>query len=191
MALTRALGSPAILVGNSMSAAAAVWAAAEAPAMVAGLVLIGPFVRKAHVSVLTRAIFRLALSRPWGRAAWVSYYRRLYSGHPPHDLASHQTAIRASLARPAHWRAFVATTHTSPAPAEQRIADVATPVLVVMGAQDPDFPNPAVEAQWIADRTAGTVVLIDHAGHYPQAEYPDLVTSAVLSFLKEAGLATR
>lgn len=191
LALTHALGGPAILIGNSMSAGASVWAAAEASELIAGLVLIGPFVRNVPISRFSQAAFRLALQRPWGRAAWVSYYRRLYPGQRPLDLATHQAAIRASLGRPDHWRAFVATTQTSHVPAERRLAEVAVPTLVVMGDRDPDFPNPQAEAHWIADRLSGRVVMIDHAGHYPQAEYPNLVTPAVLSFLKEAGLAAR
>ena len=189
--LTQTLGGPAIIIGNSMSAGAAVWAAAEASERIAGLVLIGPFVRNVPISTLARSAFWLALQRPWGPTAWSSYYRRLYPGQPPQDLATHQAAIRASLARPAHWRAFVATTHTSHEPAEHRLAKVSKPTLVVMGARDPDFQNPSAEAQWIANRLSGQVVMIDNAGHYPQAGYPDQVTSAVLSFLKEAGLATR
>ncbi len=191
LALTRALGGPAILVGNSMSAGAAVFAAAEASELIAGLVLIGPFVRNVPVGRFAQKAFRLALQRPWGRAAWVSYYRRLYPGQCPDDLATHQAAIRASLGRPAHWRAFVATTHTSHSPAEHRLTSVKVPTLVVMGTLDPDFPNPSVEAHWIAEQVSGRVLMVDHAGHYPQAEYPDLVASAVLSFLKEVGLATR
>lgn len=191
LAVARALGGPAILVGNSMSAGAAVWAAAEAHDLVAGLVLIGPFVRNAPTSGLAQVAFRLALQRPWGRAAWVSYYRRLYPGHPPHDLGTHQARMRASLGRPAHWRAFVATTHTSHAPAERRLAEVSVPTLVVMGDRDPDFRNPAAEAQWIVDRLSSRVVMVGHAGHYPQAEYPNRVTPAVLSFLEESGLAAR
>src|SRR5579863_8507915 len=46
LALARALDTrPAILIGTSMAGGAAVWAAAEAPEAVAGLVLIDPFVR--------------------------------------------------------------------------------------------------------------------------------------------------
>lgn len=191
LALVHALGGPAIVVGNSMSAGAAVWAAAEASDLITGLVLIGPFVRNAPLSRFAQVAFQLALLRPWGRAAWVSYYSRLYPGQHPHDLAAHQAAIRDSLGRPAHWRAFVATTRTSHASVEHRLAEVVAPTLVVMGSQDPDFANPSSEAHWIADRLAGQVFMVDHAGHYPQAEYPNLVTSAVLLFLKEAGLAAR
>ena len=49
IALVEHLGGPAVLVGNSMGAGAAAWAAAEAPHLVAGLVLVGPFVRNAPV----------------------------------------------------------------------------------------------------------------------------------------------
>src|SRR5947209_8914556 len=52
-ALLEHLGSPAVLVGNSMAAGAAVLVAARRPAGVSGLVLVGPFVRNAPVSALT------------------------------------------------------------------------------------------------------------------------------------------
>ena len=46
VALLRALqAGPALVIGTSMAAGAIVWAAAEAPALIAGMVLIGPFVR--------------------------------------------------------------------------------------------------------------------------------------------------
>ena len=44
-ALIRHLGAPAVIVGNSMAAGAAVIVAAEHPELVSGLVLVGPFVR--------------------------------------------------------------------------------------------------------------------------------------------------
>ena len=78
--LVKKLGGPALLVGNSMGAGAAVWAAAEAPELVAGLVLLGPFVRNPPVNPLAAAMFRLALLRPWGPAAWYAYYASLYPG---------------------------------------------------------------------------------------------------------------
>jgi pimeloyl-ACP methyl ester carboxylesterase len=53
-----------------MAAGAAVYAAAVEPDLVAGLVLIGPFVRDIPIGVVRRLAFRLALLRPWGPAAW-------------------------------------------------------------------------------------------------------------------------
>jgi pimeloyl-ACP methyl ester carboxylesterase len=183
IALTRHLGGPAVLVGNSMAAGAAAWAAAEAPDLIAGLVLIGPFVRNTPIGLFPKIAFRLSLRRPWGPAAWHAYYPRLYPSRPPGDLDKHRGGIRASLRRPGYWRAFAATTHTSHAPVEARLSEVHTPTLVIMGERDPDFPDPASEARLVASRLGGEVVMVPGAGHYPQAEYPELVAPPLLNFL--------
>src|SRR5215471_18057653 len=65
LALIEHLGGPAVLIGNSMGAGAGVWAAAEQPGQVAGLALVGPFVRNPKISPLMRWAFRLAMSGPW------------------------------------------------------------------------------------------------------------------------------
>lgn len=188
LALIRELGGgPAVVIGNSMGAGAAAWAAAEEPGLVAGLVLVGPFVRQVPVGAVASLSFRLALLKPWGPAAWNAYYARLYPGRKPADLDAHRARIRRSLARPGHWRAFVATTHTSHAPVEARLPEVHAPTLVVMGGRDPDFPDPAVEAALIADRLHGRPVVLPDAGHYPQAEYPELVGPAIVDFLAGIG----
>jgi len=116
IALTQHLGGPAALVGNSMAAGAAVWAAAEAPALVSGLVLIGPFVRNAPIGKLAMLAFRAGLVRPWGPAVWNSYYPKFFPGRPPADLEEHRARIRGSLRRPEHWNlspddAFVRVMH--------------------------------------------------------------------------------
>ena len=183
VALVGHLGAPAVLVGNSMGAGGATWAAAEAPESVAGLVLMGPFVRDVPVGTAAKVMLRLALLRPWGRAALKAYYRKLYPGRRPADLTEHITRIGASLKPPEKWRAFSATTRTSHAPVEARLAEVNAPALVVMGEKDPDFPNPASEARFIAERLNGETVMVPDAGHYPQAEYPEVVTPATIEFL--------
>jgi pimeloyl-ACP methyl ester carboxylesterase len=185
LALAAELGGRAVLVGNSMSAGAAAWAAAEAPAAVAGLVLIGPFVRNLPIGWASRLALRLGLLRPWGPAAWTAYYGKLYPGAQPADLSAHRDAIRASLTRRGGWRAFLATTRTSHAPVEARLGEVEAPALVVMGEADPDFPDPSAEARLVADRLGGQVLMVPGAGHYPQAEYPDLVAPEVVRFLGE------
>jgi pimeloyl-ACP methyl ester carboxylesterase len=182
LALAEELGGPAILIGNSMAAGAAVWAAAERSDLVSGLVLIGPFVRNAPVGLAARLAFRAGLVRPWGPAAWNAYYAKLYPGRPPADLDEHRARIRAGLRRPGGWKAFVATTRTSHAPAEARLGEIAAPTLVVMGERDPDFPDPAAEATLIAERLDGRVLMVPGAGHYPQAEYPEIITPAVAAF---------
>jgi pimeloyl-ACP methyl ester carboxylesterase len=59
---------------------------------------------------------------------------------------------------------------------------VNAPTLVVMGEKDPDFPDPAIEARWIADHLHGEILMVPGAGHYPQAEFPELVSPAVVEF---------
>jgi pimeloyl-ACP methyl ester carboxylesterase len=177
-------GGPAVLVGSSMGAGAAAWAAAEAPGRVSALVLIGPFVRNPPAGRAAALAFRLALLRPWGPAAWSAWYARLFPGRAPTDLAAHRARIRASLRRPGAWQAFAATTRTSHAPVEARLGDVTAPTLVVMGDRDPDFGDPAAEAALIAKRLAGRVVMVPGSGHYPHAEYPEIVNPAIADFLR-------
>jgi pimeloyl-ACP methyl ester carboxylesterase len=174
---------PAALVGSSMGAGAAAWAAAEAPDLVGALVLVGPFVRNPPVRRSAALMLRLALLRPWGAAAWSAWYARLFPGRAPTDLAAHRARIRESLRRPGHWRAFGTTTHTSHAPVEARLGEIAARTLVVMGDRDPDFADPRAEAAFIAERLSGAVVIVPEAGHYPHAEYPEIVTPAILGFL--------
>lgn len=184
LALADALGGPAVLVGNSMGAGAAAWAAAERPDLVRGLVLIGPFVRNPPTGRAAELAFRLALLRPWGPAAWNAWYAKLYPGREPADLDAHRARIRESLRRPGRWDAFARTTHTSHAPAEARLDEVTAPTLVVMGERDPDFRDAPAEARWIADRLGGRAVVVPQAGHYPHAEYPEIVTPEVVAFLR-------
>ena len=56
-----------------------------------------------------------------------------------------------------------------------------------MGEQDPDFPDPKAEAQWIAEKLHGEAVVVSEAGHYPQSQRPDVTSPAVLRFLATLG----
>lgn len=186
VALVRHLDAgPAVLVGNSMTGAAAVWAAAEHPELVRAVVLLGAFVRDPATSPVQRLAMNLALRRPWGGAAFAAFYRSLYPGTKPNDLDDHVGRIRDSLRRPGAWSAFVQTTRTSHATITPLLSKVTAPALVVMGERDPDFPDPAAEAEFTARALGGParVVMIPGAGHYPQAQHPDLVTPAVVDFV--------
>ena len=184
LALVDHLGGPAVLVGNSMGAGAAVWAAAEQPDLVQGLVLIGPFVRNVPMNPLLGFVFRVAMSGPWARRVWVSYLPKLSPGARQDDYVDHLDAISESLARPGRLAAFTATTRTSHAPVEARLGETNVPTLVVMGTQDPDFPDPAAEAHHVADRLHGQVLLVDGAGHYPHADDPHAVNPTLVEFLE-------
>ncbi len=189
IALAEHLGGPAILIGNSMGAAAACWAAAEAPKLIAGLVLLGPFVREPKTNPLGKLMLRLALLWPWGPAAWNAYFRTLYPTRRNTEFDAHFVEVAENLRKPGHWDAFHKTTHTSHNPVEARLAEVHAPTLVVMGEKDPDFPDPATEARWIADRLNGEILIVPGAGHYPQAEFPEIVSPAVVEFVRRIMLS--
>mgnify|MGYP001433918361 CR=1 FL=1 len=182
-ALVAHLGGPAFIIGNSMGAAGAILAALDNPGDVVGIALIAPFVRDPGFNPLMLLLLRLLLLRPWGPAAWNWYYRRLYVGRPPADLAEHRARIRESLRRGDHWRSFVRTTRTDHTPVWSRLDELRTPTLVVMGEKDPDFPDPVAEARHAADRLNAELLLVPEAGHYPMAEYPEVVNPALIRFV--------
>jgi pimeloyl-ACP methyl ester carboxylesterase len=192
VALARELGGSAILVGNSLAAGAAAWAAAEAPDVVTGLVLVGPFVRNPPSSAAATLMFKLLLLKPWGPAALIGWYNKLHPGTKPADHAAHVAELKANLAKPGHWAAFKATAGTTHAPVEARLGEVKAPTLVVMGSADPDFKDPAAEAAWITGRLGGTTLMVPGTGHYPHAQDPERVNAAILAHLAAVtGAATR
>jgi pimeloyl-ACP methyl ester carboxylesterase len=110
---------------------------------------------------------------------------KLYAGQRPDDFEEYRDQVVASLRRPGYAKAFSLTTRTDHTPAEASLADVAAPALVVMGDQDPDFPDPRAEADWIAEALRAEVVMVPEAGHYPQSQRPELTAEAVVRFLNE------
>ncbi len=149
----------------------------------AGLVLLGPSSGTRKQVRLVCSFLRLLMGGPWARAAWASYLPRLYPGRRPDDFAEHRAAIVASMRRPGYTQSFRKTTRTSHAPAEARLGEVRAPTLVVMGERDPDFRDPAGEARWMSERLKAEVVMVPGAGHFPQAEYPEVVNPAMLAFV--------
>jgi pimeloyl-ACP methyl ester carboxylesterase len=183
LALIDQIGGPALVVGNSMAAGAAVIAAAIQPEQVSGLVLVGPFVRNGG-GALQRLLLRAMLAPRWAGAMWNLYLPKLYAGQRPSDFDAYRASVVASIRRPGHARAFSLTTRLNHDPAEARLDSVTAPTLIIMGAQDPDFKNPRAEADWIAERLSASVTMIDEAGHYPQSQQPRASFDAVAAFLK-------
>ena len=184
-ALIDHLGSgPAVVIGNSYGGGAAVWTAAQRPSQVARLVLIGAFVRDPSVSALQRLLLKVLFNGPWKVAAWMTYFATLFKGGKPSDDVAYRTQLRANLVEPGRFSALQAMLGESRAPIEARLGQVQAPTLVLMGRADPDFPDPAGEANFIAGALHGEVVLLDGAGHYPQAERPDVTADAILRFLE-------
>lgn len=183
IALTEHLGGRASLVGNSMAAGASVIAAAARPELVAGLVLLGAFLRNPPSNPVLVALYRIIGAPLWVAAVWKAMLPTLYKGHKPADLASYLSEVNAAMKRKGYARAFSKTMRTSHTPAEAAAPRVTSPALVVMGTLDPDFTNPAAEAAWIASQFEAEVLMVDDCGHYPQSQQPEIVAPAIVTFL--------
>jgi pimeloyl-ACP methyl ester carboxylesterase len=183
-ALVRELDrGPAVVLGNSMGAAAAAILAADEPTLVRGLVLLGPFLRNPKANPVLLALFRVLMARWWAPTVWKSYLPSLYAGRKPADFTAYRDELVTALRQPGRAAAFSATTRTTHRPAEERLGAVHVPSLVVMGELDPDFPHQRAEAEWIRDRIGSEVLMVPDCGHYPQSQRPDVTGPAVLAFL--------
>lgn len=183
LALLRHLDAgPAVIIGESFTPASAIWAAAEAPDLVAGIALCGPFLTEQQLNPFMRALAALVTRSP---RLWTDmFYRSLYPTSPPPDFAAYRRALRANLRQPGRMAALRAMAGASKTDANARLAEVTCPVLVLMGTKDPDFPDPAAEAATATEQAPhATVVMIEGAGHYPPAEMPEQTAAALLPFL--------
>jgi pimeloyl-ACP methyl ester carboxylesterase len=184
LALIRHLNvGPATIIGTSMAGGAAVWAAAEAPELINGLVLVDPFVRSDGDKVL-QLMFAVMFARPWGPSMWLKYYSTLYPTRKPADFAEYSAALLANLKSSGRMEALQHMLKASKAASEQRLPRVAAPAVVLMGSKDRDFKDPEGEAKWVANSLRGTYILIENAGHYPHAEMPEITGPIILSALK-------
>lgn len=198
--VVRALGGPAVLVGQSFSGGAVTLAAASHPDLVSGVVEVDPFTRPPTYSVgaLLRndhqyrrgAVLLGRFALTGSVTTWSTYLDVAYPGRKPADWDAWLSALQANLGEPGRItaaRKMLGSSRTLKQAAE-RLAEIHCPVLVVMGREDSDFPDPEAEAMAIVEQLApglGRYQMIEHAGHYPHAEYPEEVAAAVLPFLAE------
>jgi pimeloyl-ACP methyl ester carboxylesterase len=170
-----------------MAGGASVWAAAEAPDLVAGQVLIDAFVRdhpaEQSNTFVSNLMIKAAFAGPWAVPVWSMYYKSLYPTAPPADLATYRGALKENLRESGRLDALKAMMAASKDDSEARLDAVHAPTFVVFGTKDPDFTRPAAEAQWLATRLNGSLLMVDGAGHYPHAEMPAQVGPAIVSFL--------
>jgi pimeloyl-ACP methyl ester carboxylesterase len=188
LAVVRDLGGgPATLVGSSSSAAAVVFAAAHAPALVNGIVQLSPFVGQPRPNPFLRVAQAAVLRSP---RLFGLFHRTLFPGDRPADDAAYRRAMVATLRQPGR----MAATRGVIAPVEPhwtaRAREVRQPVLVLMGAKDPDFPDPGAEAR-AARRLFATAEarMIDGSGHYPHADRPAQTAAQLVEFLAVTGRA--
>jgi pimeloyl-ACP methyl ester carboxylesterase len=114
------------------------------------------------------------------RPFWMMYWSSLFKTRKPADHAAARATLSRQMAEPGRMAALRAMFAADVSVCEARTSSVRAPALVVMGAKDPDFPDPAAEARLIASRL--------DAGHYPQAEYPSETAAAILAFLRTVDL---
>jgi pimeloyl-ACP methyl ester carboxylesterase len=176
---------PATVVATSFAPAAAVWAAADRPDLISGLVAISAHF-DADDSVkgrLLSGVVKVLLAGPWAATAWAKLYRTWYKQVEPTDLDVEIGRMRRMLADPARRRAVRHTLTADRDGMAERIAALAVPSLTVYGSADDHFADAAGEASVLADRLGGDHLVVEGAGHYPHVEFPDRVTDAILDFL--------
>lgn len=185
LALIRQLDAgPATIVGTSKSGGGAVWAAVEAPERVNGLVLIGPVVRDGMPIWQAKLLFTPLFLKPWGPSVWTKYYQTLYPTQKPDDFTVYLAALGKNMRQPGRMAAARKMMTSSNLASEERLGKVKVPTMVLVGTRDPDFKDPAAEAQRIAESVSGSLQMVEEAGHYPHAEMPEITSQYILSFLK-------
>ena len=195
-ALIGHLGGPAVIVGHSIWGGAATIAAAKEPGLISGIVEINPFTRTQQpslVALLRIRRYRRCLFLVTGMQVfrslglWMRYLDLAYPAKPA-DYAGDMAALAAKLREPGRMAEFMKTFKSTPAGAGAQLPNVRCPALVLMGTLDPDFADPQAEGDAIVAAMAagaGTVAMVDGAGHYPHAQSPDEVAELVIPFLKE------
>lgn len=196
-------GAQAVIVGQSLSGGSATIAAAMNPDLVSVIVEITPFTRPPKISgsallrnaryrrgvhLLARFIFTGSVK------AWLKYLDMAYPGCKPADWNTWLAALQANLREPGHLKAAQKMGSSQPVDAAAQLANVRCPALVLMGTNDSDWPNPEAEAAAIVDLLPagrGRYEMIENAGHYPHAQYPQQVADVLLPFLTKSKHAWR
>jgi pimeloyl-ACP methyl ester carboxylesterase len=175
-----------VLAGASMAGAGAVIAAARQPSIIAGIILIGAFLRNPSMYGVVRPLMSVATLQPWGPPLMRSYFATLWPGLGKGAAERAQRAIELAT-RPGYWAALRAslagTDHSVVAPWLKKF-DQSIPVYVVIGTVDPDWKDAPAEAAWVAEQFTGAEVLeVEGAGHAPMLERPETVNPGVAQFL--------
>src|ERR1700760_4259406 len=177
---------PAIILGNSFAAGSALWAAHDAPSQVKGAVLLGPIVRDLDVPWYASLALKAGFAGPWRNWFWMTYWNSLFPTHKPADHEQVKAALRQNLREPARMSALQTMLGLSKADTAAMLPRSKVPALVVMGTKDPDFPDAAAEAHWLAAQLKADSLIVDGAGHYPHTEMPEQVAPKLLSFIQTA-----
>lgn len=196
IAIIEKLGGPATIVGQSFSGGSATIAAATNPELVSAIVEIDPFTRTPKFSIgavlrndhdYRRGMLLLGRFLLTGSVkTWMKYLDVAYPGSKRADWDTYLAALRENLDEPGRVKATQKMAASKPTDAAAQLTNVKCPVLVVMGGEDSDFADPEAEAEAIVGLLPaglGRYAMIEKAGHYPHAQYPQQVADAVLPFL--------
>jgi pimeloyl-ACP methyl ester carboxylesterase len=170
-----------VLVGESISAGMAIWAAGEEPERFAGLVLAGPVMRVMPISVFMKVAKKIVGSTP---VFWGPFYKSLYKTRKPADFKEYTKALARNLREPGRYKATTAMFEAGHEETEKHYGMLKAPAVVVMGSRDPDFKNPAEEADRCAKLLHAKKVMIEGGGHILPAEYPDEFSAEVIKFVR-------
>lgn len=196
-ALIRHLGAgPAVLVGQSLSGGAATIAAARSPQLVTAVVEINPFTRVPKTDL--RAMMRvrryrrggLLMGGVIGLRSMRMWFRYLDVAYPtkPKDWIPYTGLLRGKLSRPGRMDQFLKTVATNGADAQAELPNVHCPTLIIMGSEDPDYPDPVAEGEAIVAALpagVGTLEVIQGGGHYLHAECADEVAGLITDFVTQ------
>jgi pimeloyl-ACP methyl ester carboxylesterase len=186
LALIRHLkAGPALIIGTSMGAGAAICAAVEGTELVRGVVLIGPFVRVLGPQWKSSLLANIIACPLWGVALWARYFTSLYPTSRPADFGEYLTKLKRNLKEPGRLRALRTMLSDIKTGSDARLSRIQVPVHILMGTYDPDFKQPAQEVQAIVERLGTAEVtsrMIEGAGHYPHAEMPEQAATSIISF---------
>ncbi|CAK7224578.1 hypothetical protein SCUCBS95973_005564 [Sporothrix curviconia] len=179
-----------VLAGASMSGGAATIAAAQRPDLVAGVVLLGGFLRNGAAGPVVRFLMNLLFWRPWGPWMWKVYSATLWPGLDAEAAKARAQLSTDSLTRPGRWAAFqnLMGSLDHDKAVSPWIAKVKKhPALVVVGDKDPDWSKPLEEAAWVASQfapsPATSTLAVEGAGHAPQYENPGVVGPEMVRFV--------
>ncbi len=181
---------PAHVIGTSFAPGAMVYAAAERPEAFCSTTMIGPWLRDASPNFVQKLLTAVLLTGPWKVAGWIMFYKTLFPTRKPDDFDQYLDKLSANLHEPGRFAALKSLGFSPKTASAERIGQVQTTSLVVMGTKDPDWPDPAAEGSWIVDHLSGSsLLLVQDAGHYPQTEMPEKVIPGVLDFLSRINRA--
>lgn len=195
--LIKTLGGPAVIVGQSFSGGAATIAASTNPDLVSAIVEIDPFTRPAKLNLAAllrntpyrRGGLRLAKFFVTGSVrSWAKYLDVAYPGRKPADWDAWLPTLEANLRETGRVKAARCMAKAKLVDAATQLANVRCPALVIMGSNDSDWADPEAEAVAIVGllpADLGQYEMIDGAGHYPHAQYPQHVADILVPFVAE------